>query len=401
MKTGQVPDETNALPLKGVRVLDLGMNIAGPQAASLLADLGAEVIKVEPPQGDTSRALEPKISGVSAMVVAMNRNKRFLGLDLRRPRSAPVRDALLRWADVAVQNLRPGKADELGIGADQAHAVNPRLVHLSIEAFYPSEGSRPGYDLLVQAETGMMHLTGEPDRPPSRLPGSLLDHTTGLFAAFGVTAALHGPRDRHKLVVSMSDVAQNLLGDRVAAYLFDGEAPRRMGSAISVTTPLQAYRTGDGDLAVGAASDALFRRLGDALGVALADDPRYSNQASRLTHRHELDKAIEEALASADADTWFERLSAAGVPAARVRDLSGAVARHRELSRTGLLSVEGLPGAELVANPLGASVAPARPGPVGADSRSLLVDVLGFAPEEYQRLVDDGVVVASGGEVPA
>jgi len=401
MSTGTALNQTNALPLTGVRVLDLGMNIAGPQAASLLADMGADVIKVEAPQGDTSRALEPKIAGVSATVVAMNRNKRFLGLDLRHPGSAPVRDALLRWADVAVQNLRPGKADELGIGAELAHSVNPRLVHVSIEAFYPSEGSRPGYDLLVQAETGMMHLTGDADRAPSRLPGSLLDHTTGLFAAFGVAAALHGPRDRHQLVVSMSDVAQHLLGDRVAAYLFSGEAPQRMGSAISVTTPLQSYRTGDGDLAVGAASDALFRRLGEALGLALADDPRFADQASRLTHRHELDKVIEEALSSADADTWFDRLSAAGVPAARVRDLPGAVARHRQLSRTGLLPVAGLQGAELVANPLGASVAPTRPGPVGADSRSLLVDVLGFAPEDYQGLVDAGVVVASAEETRA
>lgn len=384
---------TDALPLRGVKVLDFGMNIAGPQAASFLGDLGAEVIKIEAPTGDTSRGLEPKIDGVSMTAAAMNRNKRYIGLNLRAPEAAPIRDALIRWADVVVQNLRPGKAADLGIAADQCHELNPRLVHMSIEAFYPSEGSRPGYDLLVQAETGMMHLNGEPDRAPSRLPGSLLDHTTGMFAAFSLTAALHGPRERVSLTISMSDVAQTLLGDRVAAYLASGQAPQRMGSAISVTTPLQAYRTREGVLAVGAASDALFRRLGDALGVALADDPRFTDQAARLAHRDELNVEIERALADADADAWYSRLSEAGIPVARVRDLPDAVQRHRELSATGLVDVEGLPGAALVANPMGVRRTPRRPGAVGQDSASVLVDLLGFSEDEYRTLIDAGVVV--------
>jgi len=292
-------------PLAGVRVLDCGMNIAGPEAASLLADLGADVIKVEAPRGDTSRALQPMSDGVSEMVAAVNRNKRYLGLDLGQPAASRVLTPLLEWADVLVQNLRPGKATSLGIDAGRCHAVNPRLVHVSIEAFYPAEAIRPGYDLLVQAETGMMHLTGEPDRAPSRLPGSLLDHISGLWSAFGITAALHGKRERAELVISMSDIAQSLLGDRVAAYLMSGEVPQRMGSAIGVTTPLQAYPTADGDVVVGAASDALYRRLCAVIDPSLADDPRFRGQADRLAHRQELNELIESALSTASADVWL------------------------------------------------------------------------------------------------
>jgi CoA:oxalate CoA-transferase len=391
--TAGTEQATDALPLRGIRVLDFGMNIAGPQAASFLGDLGAEVIKIEAPSGDTSRGLEPKIDGVSMTAATMNRNKRYLALDLRNPASAPVRDALIRWADVAVQNLRPGKAASLGIDAAHCHDLNPRLIHLSIEAFYPSEGSRPGYDLLVQAETGMMHLNGEADRAPSRLPGSLLDHTTGMFAAYSLAAALHGPRERSSLTVSMSDVAQTLIGDRVAAYIASGEAPQRMGSAISVTTPLQAYVTGDGVLAIGAASDVLFRRLAEALGTTMAADPRFADQANRLAHRDELNAEIEKVLAEDVADSWYRRLSDAGIPVARVRDLPDAVQRHRELSATGLVEVEGLTGAEIVANPMGARRRPQRPGLVGEDSETVVVETLGFDAAEYRRMVASGAVV--------
>ena len=382
------------LPLARVRVLDLGMNIAGPQATSLLADLGADVVKVEPPTGDTSRTLQPQTdSGVSVMLAAVNRSKRYVGLDLRRPEARPVREALLRWADVVVQNLRPGKADELGIGAEQCHEVNPHLVHVGIEAFYPADGARPGYDLLVQAETGMMHLTGNADGPPARLPGSLLDHTTGLYAALGVLAALRGDRDRTALVVSMSDVAQFLLGDRVAAHTLTGDNPHRMGSATSVVTPLAAYAAADGDLVLGAASDPLFRSLAEVLDPTMADDPRYRGQADRLEHRAELDEAIGAALATADVATWIERLTDAGVPAARVRDLPGAVERHRTLSRTGLIPVNGLPGVELVGNPLGSARTVEAPGAIGRDTRSFLLEELTVGSAAYAELERAGVVV--------
>ncbi|GAB3079765.1 CoA transferase [Intrasporangium mesophilum] len=381
--------------LTGTTVVDFGLNIAGPACASLLADLGADVVKVEAPAGDTSRSLAPQTGGVSTMFATMNRNKRGLGLDLRHPDAAPVLRRLLENADVVVQNLRPGKAGTLGLSAEQVHAVNPRIVHVSIEAFYPSEGSRPGYDLLVQAETGMMSLTGDPDRPPSRLPGSLLDHVTGLWSALGVVAALHGPRDRVALTLSMSDVALHLLGDRVAAYVATGTVPTRMGSATGVTTPLQAYPTADSDIVIGAASDALFHRLAEVVDPALAGDETYATQTGRLEHRGALDERLTAALRTATADTWLERLDEAGVPAARIRDLGEATARHREHSATGLVPVDGVSGLELVANPLLDKPQVGPPFALGGDSAAVLAN-LGFGDDEVAALLDSGAVVSRG-----
>jgi len=380
--------------LAGVTVLDFGLNIAGPECASLLADIGADVIKVEGPGGDTSRSLTPATHGVSAMFATMNRNKRYLGLDLRHPDAQPVLRRLLERCDVIVQNLRPGKAATLGISPEQVHAVNPRIVHVGVEAFYPAEGFRPGYDLLVQAETGMMSLTGDPDRAPSRLPGSLLDHVTGLWSAFGVVAALQGPRDRVALTLSMSDIALHLLGDRVASHLITGDVPTRMGSAIGVTTPLQAYPTADGDIVIGAASDALFRRLAEVVAPELATDPTFATQAGRLANRDLLNTHLTVALAAGTSQHWLERFDAAGVPAARIRDLGEAAERHRDLSRTGLIPVDGLPGIELVANPLLDDARVAGPSGIGADSATVLGE-LGFTTREVAELLGDGVVVTN------
>jgi crotonobetainyl-CoA:carnitine CoA-transferase CaiB-like acyl-CoA transferase len=381
--------------LNGTTVVDCGLNIAGPACASLLADLGADVIKVEAPTGDTSRTLAPSTGGVSTMFATMNRNKRGLGLDLRHPDAAPVLKRLLENADVVVQNLRPGKAGTLGLSAEQVHEINPRVVHVSIEAFYPSEGSRPGYDLLVQAETGMMSLTGDPDRPPSRLPGSLLDHVTGLWSALGVVAALHGPRDRVAITLSMSDIALHLLGDRVAAYLATGNVPGRMGSAIGVTTPLQAYPTDDGDIVIGAASDALFRRLAEVVDPDLATDATFATQTGRLDNREVLNDRLTTALSGSDSDTWLKRLDDAGVPAARIRDLGEATERHRHLSATGLVPVDGVPGLELVANPLLDEPKVGPPFALGGDSAAVLAG-LGFSDGEVAALLDCGAVVCRG-----
>jgi len=386
---------TQNRPLAGIHVLDFGMNIAGPQATSQLADLGAEVIKVEGPDGDSSRGFSPQADGVSALFASMNRNKRYLGLDLTRPQAGEVLVPLLRWADVVVQNLRPGKAAQLGFAADDCHAVNPRIVHADVEAFYPPELSRPGYDLLVQAETGMMSLTGSPDREPSRLPGSLLDHVTGLWVAFGVVAALHGERDRACVRLSMSDIALHLLGERATTHLLSGEVPVRMGSSLGTTTALGAYPTADGVIVIGAANDRLFRRLAALVAPHLVDHSDYATQAARLAHRTELDEHLIEGFGQETSQTWLERLDAAGVPAGRIRDFPEAVARHRDLSRVGLVPVAGLPELQLVANPLGVHAGSAvdRPRGLGADSREIVTGLLGCSDTDFDRLVAEGAVI--------
>lgn len=378
--------------LAGVTALDFGMNIAGPHATSLLADLGADVVKVEGPSGDTSRTMSPARDGISAMVAAMNRRKRYLGLDLRNPAARPVLARLLASADVVVQNLRPGKAARLGISAEQCHAINPRIIHVSVEAFYPAEESRPGYDLLVQAETGMMSLTGEPDRPPLRLPGSMLDHVTGVWAALGIVAALRGRRDRTVLTLSMTDIAMSLLGDRVTAHLLTGEVPSRLGSAIGTTTPLQAYPTADGDIVIGAASDPLFRKLAEVVAPEVAHAPAYATQAARLENRDELNALLTDRLMKDTSDNWLRRLEDAGIPTARIRDLGEATERHRTMSSTGLVDVAGVADMRTVANPvLNDPAALPRPGAVGADTRAVLAD-LGMSDPEIADLIQAKVV---------
>jgi CoA:oxalate CoA-transferase len=384
-------------PLAGIHVLDFGMNIAGPEAASLLADLGADVVKVEGPGGDSSRGFTPASEGVSALFASMNRNKRYLGLDLTQPAAQAVLVPLLEWSDIVIQNLRPGKAAELGFSAERCHEVNPRIVHVDIEAFYPPERTRPGYDLLVQAETGMMSLTGSADREPSRLPGSLLDHVTGLWAAFGVVSALHGDRQKARVQLSMSDIALHMMAERAVSHLLSGEVPTRMGSALGTTTALRAYPTADGDIVVGAANDRLFRRLAAVVAPELVDDPDYATQGARLAHRDKLDEELSAGFSAAPSGTWLERLDAAGIPVGRIRDFPEAVARHRDMSRVGLVPVEGLPDLPLIANPLGAHAGAVldRPRALGADSRDIVTGLLGFDAERYLELEAAGVVVSA------
>src|ERR1700744_1862967 len=388
-------DESQALA--GVHVVDFGMNIDGPEAASLLADLGAEVIKVEGPGGDASRAFSPQSDGVSALFASMNRDKRYLGLDLAQPQARSVLTPLLQWADVVIQNLRPGKAEGLGISAAQCHAVNPRIAHVDIEAFSPPERTRPGYDLLVQAETGMMSLTGSPDREPSRLPGSLIDHITGLWAAFGVVSALHADRDRARVQLSMSDVAMHLLAERAVAHLLSGERPTRMGSSLGTTTALRAYPTADGDVVIGAANDRLFRRLALLVAPQLADDPDYATQAARLAHRNKLDEQLIAGFTTATSATWLPRPDEAGIPAGQIRDFPDAVRRHVEMSKVGVVPIDNLPDLPVIANPLGVhdGTVLARPGGIGADSRDIVTGLLGLDPEQYTELVDAGVVMSA------
>lgn len=383
-------------PLAGIRVLDFGMNIAGPYAASVLADFGADVIKIESPEGDAARAFEPQSGGISALFAAMNHGRRYVSIDLRLPQARPVVEKLIDGADVLIQNLRQGRAGKLGIDAASCHVRNPRLIHASIEAFYPNEGSRPGYDLMVQAESGMMAMTGDAHGQPARTPSSAIDHVTGLWTATTILAALAAPatkRDKVVIKTSMIDVAMGLLNDRVANFMVDRQEPQRMGSGTTLTTAHQAYPTADGHIVIGAPSNAFFAKLAELLGPPVSGDERFTSQSGRLANRAELDRAICSVLAKTGTQAWYERLSAAGIPVAQVRPLSSAIERHAAHSATGFtrLSDSGL---TILPPPVQmATLAPATepPGKVGADTRGVLQE-LGFSEGELQQLRDAGVI---------
>jgi crotonobetainyl-CoA:carnitine CoA-transferase CaiB-like acyl-CoA transferase len=301
--------------LRGMRVVDVTASLAGPYCTQLLAALGADVVKVEPPGGDHARAWGPPfVGGDGALWFAANAGKRSIVLDLTRDRDRVLE--LVDDADVFVQSLRPGLAEDRGIDARTLRARKPGLVHVSIGAY----GDRPGYDPLLQAASGIMSVTGEADAAPVRVGVSLIDFATGQWAAIGVLAAvLRG--GGATIETSLYETALALLAGHIAGAAASGETPGRHGSAFPLIAPYEVF--GD-DLMIAAGSDALWERLRCVL--QLPDDPRFRTNPDRVANRGALRAAIEQALAGRPTADWEQALVDAGVPAARVRTVTEAMA---------------------------------------------------------------------------
>jgi crotonobetainyl-CoA:carnitine CoA-transferase CaiB-like acyl-CoA transferase len=320
-------------PLTGTRVLDVTTSIAGPYCAQILSALGADVVKVERPDtGDDGRAWGPPFwNGEGTMFLSANAGKRSLALSLRDPRG---REALLRLvdgADVFLQSLRPGLADELGFGPEALRARNPGLVYCSVGA-YGHKGplrDEPGYDALMQAAGGLISMTGEPDRPGVRVGSSLIDQGTGTWAALGVLAAL---LEREKtgegtiVDVSLYETALGYIGYHLAGYLADGTVPHGQGTRFPMVAPYQVFPTRDGELMIAGGNDRLFASICAVVGLpALVDDPRFRTNRDRVINRDELCALLEVPLRERDSDDWQVLLSDAGVPAAAVADVADVV----------------------------------------------------------------------------
>jgi len=335
--------------LRGKRVLDITSSLAGPTCAQLLASLGAEVVKIEPPGGDHARAWGPPfVGGEGAMFLASNAGKRSLVLDFSTGDGLARLLELVDGADVLVQSLRPGAAESRGFGPDAIRARNPQIVYCSIGAF----GSRgplrdqPGYDPLLQAASGIMSVTGESGRPPVRVGVSLIDLATGLWAAFGILAALQ--RGGGGLVeVSLYETALWLLNYQLVGYLGSGEVPRREGTAFGQIAPYQVFPTRDGELMIVAGNDKLFRALCGVLQVE--PDGRFATNPQRVAARAELAALIEERTRTWSTDELLDALVAAGIPASPVRDV-GEAARHEQTLALGILQQLG--GFTTVAQPI-------------------------------------------------
>ena len=335
--------------LDGVRVVDVTSSLAGPSCTQLLASLGAEVIKVEPPGGDHARAWGPPfVDGEGAMFLASNAGKRSVVLDLSTDEG---REELLRLVDhaqVLVQSLRPGAAESHGFGADVVRARNPQLVYCSIGAFGSTGPLRdqPGYDPLLQAASGIMSVTGMKDQPPVRVGVSLIDLATGLWAAFGILAALQ--RGEGGLVeVSLYETALWFLNYQLVGYLGTGEIPGREGSAFAQIAPYQVFATADGELMIVAGNDKLFRGLCAVLGLEPGE--RFATNPERVRGRAELAALIEERTRARQTDELLEALVAAGIPASPVRNV-GEAAEHAQTQALGILQQLG--GFTTLAQPL-------------------------------------------------
>lgn len=387
----------------GLRVLDLSENIAGPLASMIFADLGADVIKVErQATGEATRSLPPRWGPESTVFLTVNRNKRSVALDLA---SEAGRDATLRigaGCDVVVESFRPGVAERLGLDFEAFRAANPDVVYCSISAFgeRPLGFSRPGYDALVQAFTGIMEMTGDPDGLPARAAPSIVDVSTGLWAAISIQAALARRAIQpgsQRVESTLVDSAFFMLCHQVMGYLGTGTFPGRLGSSAPSTAPYQAFRTADGTIMIAAATDRLFERLCRALEVPeLLDDPRFRTVQDRVNQRDALTELIEERLGSAPSEFWLETISTAGVPSGPVNDLAAAlehpVTQERNLildaePRNDELRIEGLKQLRLPIDGDGAC-AMREPPALGADTAEVLAEA-GLSPEQIHHLLPE------------
>ncbi|WP_329625319.1 CoA transferase [Streptomyces sp. NBC_01255] len=325
------PGAAAAGALDGIVVADFGRVLAGPYMTMLLADLGADVIKIERPgSGDDTRAWGPPFAGGEATYfLGVNRNKRSVSLDLTDPEDLATARAIVDRADVLVENFRPGTMEKLGLGYEDVRAGNPGLVYCSVTGFGTAEGARlPGYDLLVQAMGGLMSVTGEPEGPGTKAGVALVDVITGLHAGLGVLAALrHRERtgEGQRVEVSLLTSLLSALTNQAAAHLGAGVVPRAMGNRHPSIAPYEVFEAQDRPLVLAVGTDRQFRALCERLGRReLAEDPRFATNTARVAHREELVEALSGPLGTRTADDWFEELTAAGVPCGPINDLAAA-----------------------------------------------------------------------------
>ena len=324
-------------PLAGLLVADFSRILAGPYASMLLADMGAEVVKVESPTGDDTRTWMPPVrDGEATYYLGINRNKRSLALDLRDEKDNALARELAARADVVLENFKPGGLVKYGLDYETVSAANPRVVYASISGFGSGGGARlPGYDLIVQAISGLMSLTGDPDGPPYRAGISVFDVMSGMQATIGVLAALEHRRNSGQgqhVEVNLLSTALSGLVNQASAYVAGDTVPTRMGNAHPSLFPYEPLPTADGDLIITAGNNGQFVRLCEALGVPeLAEDPRFSTNQDRTANREELRPLLVERLTTRTRDEWFRLLLDAGVACGPINTVAEGLAFAEEV----------------------------------------------------------------------
>lgn len=404
-------------PLAHIRVLDLSRVLAGPWAGQTLADLGADVIKIERPgSGDDTRHWGPPYlqaadgtpSGEAAYFLSANRGKRSVCVDFTRPEGQAIVRALAAQSDVLLENFKVGGLAQYGLDAASLRALNPRLVYCSVTGFGQDGPYRdlPGYDFMIQGMGGLMSLTGQPDGTPGGGPVkvgvALADVLTGLYASIGVLAALaHRERsgEGQHVDLALLDVQVATLANQAMNFLTTGEAPQRLGNAHPNIVPYQTFATSDGHLILAVGNDAQFARCCAVLGCAeLASDARFATNHARVAHRSELVPQLAERFATRPRDAWLAALASANVPCGPINTLdqvfADAQVRHRQMrvelphALAGTVALVGSP-LKLSATPVEYRLPPPR---LGEHTAEVLGERLGYTPEDLARLQADGIV---------
>lgn len=401
------PGEACTGALAGLRVLDLSRILSGPYCTMVLADLGADVIKVEDPlHGDDTRSWGPPFQGAdAAYYLSINRNKRSLAIDLKSDGGRQVAATLAAAADVIVENFRPGVMRRLGLDYPQVAATNPGIIYASISGYGHTGpyADRPGYDAIAQAESGIMSVTGEADRPPVRVGVSSADLGAGMWTGIGILAALASRtttgRGQH-VDISLFDGQFAWLSYIAGGYFASGQTPPRYGSAHPTIVPYQAFPTGDGWLMVAAGNDKLWRRFADAIGLAeLCDDRLFATNAARVRNRAALVIRIEQALSVRSTDEWTKTLVEAGVPVGPINTVDEAVRHPQALARSMIVELDHPEAGTVrtIGSPVHLSATPpsARtPPPTHGQHTQSILAALGIHADEVALLNDRGIVRA-------
>jgi crotonobetainyl-CoA:carnitine CoA-transferase CaiB-like acyl-CoA transferase len=392
-------------PLTGMRVLDLTQIMSGPTCSMLLADMGADVIKVEKlPGGDDSRGYrEPLVNGVSAPFMMMNRNKRGIAVNLKHDQGRALLLRMVQHADVLVENFRGGTLDKLGLGYEALKRANPALIYCAISGYGRSGpyADKGGFDLIAQGFAGLMSITGEPGRPPAKSGNAVSDMNAGILGALGILAAyVHKLKTGKGQIVdtSLSDAALQQLYWHAAIFFATGQSSEPTGSAHILTAPYQAFEASDGWINIGGANQANWERIAEVLGhPEWREDPRFVTNSDRMAHRVELVALMNAVLRKRTRAQWQAAFDAAGVPAGPVHTVGEALSHPQTLARGMVVEVEhpqaGLTRA--IGCPIHFSATPTqitRPAPLlGQHTRELLQEH-GYSPDDIDALIEQGVI---------
>jgi crotonobetainyl-CoA:carnitine CoA-transferase CaiB-like acyl-CoA transferase len=393
-------------PLEGLRVVDLTRVLSGPYCTMHLGDMGAEVIKVEQPgKGDDTRAFAPPYQGdEAAYFLSVNRNKKSITLDMKSAAGKEVLWRLIEKSDILVENFRPGAMDRLGFSYEAINKRRPGMVYASISGFGASgpQKDRPGYDVIIQGEAGIMDITGPRDGAPYNVGAAVADLVSGLYAAQGILAALYASKasgEGQHVTISMYEAVASLLTFNASIYYATGDTPRRRGNEHPTIVPYETFEAADGWINLGVANDDLWRRFcAGAERTELVDDPRFAKAADRVRNREVLVPLVRAMIKERTRDEWLARMDKAGVPSGAIRsvgevcdsDLLKARNMVAEMPHTSAGTVKAIKSAvQLSGTPLDSYVAPPK---LGEHTREVLTGLLGYTARDVDGLVADKVV---------